>query len=476
MSVDDSFSNLCVFHILDGLREGLTHFTHPSRAALIYALDKDGPLRVYDPHDLLHGHEPKIREFYLDVGVWRNDCPKGKDVVFFEESHKQLDLSGIISFGGCSNSVRYQRWFTEQHPDLCSTGPIRHLLENAVRHLSQSFAARDVQSLDTMSHALQNCSIHAVRDYIVDRRNAMVGWDTQLRIYAILEAILNVSKTPEEGAWPRGTLVFVEPGGLAQMDFMAKFPKEERPSLANAKHVRKVLQSVERSNRRLVSDGDSIVGIAKGQIPETAVVAEFHGNYGFLFLGRELISSFSDGDFQNTNRRPNLVQVEEALLEEGLDPIAGHALFKIITSMVHSAMDRRHGCTLVVDLKKDMVRISGQKLEKPLDLQNHLALELACSLAKMDGALHIGADLKLHSFACLLDGVAVPGESRARGARFNSAVRFTAKHDDLIVVVVSADRPVSIIQRGMELTAACRLNKHFACVTTPPTIEEWLGI
>ena len=73
----------------------------------------------------------------------------------------------------------------------------------------------------------------------------------------------------------------------------------------------------------------------------------------------------------------------------------------------------------MVDLNNPPITISGQKLTHPLNLQEPKLLELAKSLAKVDGALHIGADLNLHGFACLLDGRSIPGEDRSRGARFN---------------------------------------------------------
>lgn len=79
----------------------------------------------------------------------------------------------------------------------------------------------------------------------------------------------------------------------------------------------------------------------------------------------------------------------------------------------------------------------------PLDLRKPYMLNMTKSLAKVDGALHLGADLHLHGFASLLDGRSYPGEDRARGARYNSALRYTNEHENVIVVVVSSDLPVS---------------------------------
>jgi hypothetical protein len=80
-------------------------------------------------------------------------------------------------------------------------------------------------------------------------------------------------------------------------------------------------------------------------------------------------------------------------------------------------------------------------------------IDLACSLTKIDGALHITSDLFINGFGCLLDGKATNWENMARGARYNSAIRFSTENKNMIIVVVSSDRPVSIIYCGLEINA-----------------------
>ena len=293
-----------------------------------------------------------------------------------------------------------------------------------------------------------------------------------MRIFPILDAVLAISKTPEEGLWPRGKLVFVEPREIDQIHFLTRFPPMQQPLLENHKHVRKLMQSVENSNRRLISDGKSIIGVARGKMPDYRVVADFRGGYGFLRLDTDFICSFYDGGFHSSDRRANLVLVEELLLEVEMEPARRYSLFKIINGLVNSARDRKHGCTLVIDPHTPPIFLSGQSLETPLNLDKPHILDLAKSLAKVDGALHITTDLLLHGFACLLDGPCVPGENNARGARFNSALRFTSKQPKIIVVVVSSDRPVSIIQGGVELNARCEWRTATACSATPPTLTS----
>ncbi|MGE4290981.1 MAG: diadenylate cyclase [Desulfovibrio sp.] len=469
-----SFENICIFHILDGLRDGLAHFSDGARAALIYSTEPEGPLRIYDPQDLMRGHEPKLRDLYLDSEFWRGPLPDGPEVSFLNREHlKQLQMAGLIAFGGRSRSIPYQVWFTEEDPNMCSIGPTQHWLEYATRLFSQNYEIQNILNIDTAGNVLQQCAVHAIRDYLVDERSSMGKWDTQIRVYPLLDAVIGVSKTMEEGCWPRGEMVFVEPCEQYQLNFLALFPDQDRPEIHNFKRVRKLLQSVEGSDRKLVSDGKCIVGIAVGSVPDSSITVRYHGSHGFLLLNDLLVCSFSGGNFSSSNRKANLVELEELFVDTRLNLSEQHSLKNIVTALVDNSTECRHGCTLVLDLSITPERMSGQYLVHSLDLRQSRFLELAKAFSKIDGALHIGADLKLHGFGCLLDGHSVPGENLARGARYNSALRYTAEHESVIVVVVSSDRPVSIIQGGIELTAACVLKTLHGC-PTPPLFRDWL--
>jgi len=78
--VDESFLCQCISDTINGLREGLCLFSGLIRVALIYALAPDDSMRVFDPQNLLEGHEPKFKELYMDSDKWRSGVklPKGK--------------------------------------------------------------------------------------------------------------------------------------------------------------------------------------------------------------------------------------------------------------------------------------------------------------------------------------------------------------------------------------------------------------
>ena len=432
---------------------------------------------VYDPQNLLAGHEPKFKELYLDARDWqKNDAAFRKiDISGHMYPEKNLQLAGLISFGGRSSAVCYQMWFTEHHPDMCAIGPTERWMEHAASRLAHDYGNENALYTGISGRFLREYATHAVRDYIVDEMNRLLGWDTPLRIYPILDAVLGISSTREEGAWPRGQLVIMEPETLAKMDLMGKFTQQDQPKIINHKHVRKLLQSVENSDRKLVSDGKTIVGIALNADPPFSITADFRSGNGYLKLNEALVCSFSDGAFHSTTLRANLVQVEEILLEADLVPEISSQLYKIIAALVHGAQEKKQGSTFVIDLNDPPLHLPGQRFDSPLDLCRPEALDLASALSRVDGAIHIGGDLHLHGFACLLDGHAIPGEDRSRGARFNSALRFTAEHENLIVVVISSDRPVSVMQGGVELSAQCEWRPVAGSLGQLPTLAQWVG-
>ncbi|MCD4719554.1 MAG: DNA integrity scanning protein DisA nucleotide-binding domain protein, partial [Desulfobacula sp.] len=266
-----------------------------------------------------------------------------------------------------------------------------------------------------------------------------------------------------------------DPQRLKEISFIAKIQKHERPVISNIKHIRKLLVAVENSERKLVSDGHTIIGITDYDIPDYAITAEFNGDHGFLKLGNEKIASFFDGSFHSTTREAKMVELEELLLDSDLDTEKSTLLFQLISHLVHSAGKGRHGCTLVIDLNKSPTPLSGHVLEPSLNLLELKNIKLACSLLKIDGAVHITSDLCIHGFGCLLDGKTINWENMARGARYNSALRFSADHNRVIIVVVSADRPVSIIYNGIEINAFSYWKPVYQYTPEPVSLEKYLN-
>ena len=175
-----SFEHICIFHILDGLRDGLSHFSHPSRAAVIYARKPDSHPRICDPQDLLRGHEPMLRDFYLYSNRWRGEPAQHLELLESDEDCPVL--AGTIALGARSNSMHYQMWFTDQHPDMCSVGPTKRWLEYAVGLISQNFATQDVP--EPGHRGLRAPALRHPRRARLHRGRTQTAWAGWTRAYA----------------------------------------------------------------------------------------------------------------------------------------------------------------------------------------------------------------------------------------------------------------------------------------------------
>ena len=471
------YRKLCITNILNGISEGLSKYSNPSRVALVFAPGPSDPVSILDPHNILRGHESKLKEAFCDNETqWRQRIlekikyqPLGHIV-----TEEDLSLSGLISYGGCSSEFFYQMWLTNHHPDMCAVEPTIRWLEQAASLLAHDYTSKTV-AINSSDYVLKNYALQAIADYIVDEREKNLGFDSNMQIPPILNDILNISKTREEGAWARGILFFIDPIRIDQIPYVTKIQKHERPVVSNVKHIRKLLLAVENSDRKLVSDGCTIIGITDAEIPDYAIAAEFCGDYGFLRFGNEKVSSFFDGSFHSTTREAKMVELEELLLDSELDTEKSTLLFQLVSHLVHTAGKGRYGCTLVVDLNEEPIDLAGHVLEPPLSLLEPKHMNLAGSLLKIDGAIHITSELSINGFGCLLDGKSIKWENMARGARYNSALRFSADNERVFIVVVSADRPVSIIHNGIEINAFSNWRPVHQHAPEPLTLQRYLN-
>lgn len=202
------YHKLCITNILKGVEEGLSKYSNVSRVAVIFVPGEHDPIRIFDPQNILREHESKLREIFCDHhNAWRMGIkekiqgqPKG-----YMTPENDLSLAGLISYGCSSQDFFYQMWFTDHHPDMCSIHPTERWLEQAACLLMHDYNSRTA-AINSSDYVLKNYSLQAIADYIVDEREKGLGPDLKILIPPILNDILNISKTREEGAWARGTL------------------------------------------------------------------------------------------------------------------------------------------------------------------------------------------------------------------------------------------------------------------------------
>ena len=123
---------------------------------------------------------------------------------------------------------------------------------------------------------------------------------------------------------------------------------------------------------------------------------------------------------------------------------------KGIQEIVEATQESGHGATIVVskDPEAETTRLSGEGM--PIE-PDYLEPEQVVRLASVDGAVIIGPDGRCHAFGVILDGTANESGDRARGARFNSAVRYQNMEEtpSSMIIVISDDGTTDLLPRLM---------------------------
>ncbi len=117
----------------------------------------------------------------------------------------------------------------------------------------------------------------------------------------------------------------------------------------------------------------------------------------------------------------------------------------LVVSLAETAAKEKHGTTLV---------ISNEAATEATRLQNEATLvrpcpltpELLQRLTSIDGAVLLGPDGTCYAIGVILDGMATDAGNPARGARYNSAIRYIkSQNSPCMAIVVSEDGGVDVV-------------------------------
>ena len=138
--------------------------------------------------------------------------------------------------------------------------------------------------------------------------------------------------------------------------------------------------------------------------------------------------------------------LEKLLVKDIVERTVGNVEFERIWEVIQSAIDSGHGTTIVVsaDAKGEADRLSQQGVPiKP----DYLNVEDTKRLGRVDGAVILGSDGRCYAFGVILDGLVTSSSGdRARGARFNSSVRYQqTSNPKPVVIVISDDGTVDVV-------------------------------
>jgi hypothetical protein len=128
-----------------------------------------------------------------------------------------------------------------------------------------------------------------------------------------------------------------------------------------------------------------------------------------------------------------------------LFPDAPNGSAELLWDLAQACAEQAHGTMLVVhpSASEEGARLQPQALTiEP----THPSPEALLAMTSIDGAVLVAPDAHCHAVGVILDGIATGTGDPARGARYNSAVRYLAgKGEGALIIIVSEDGMINLL-------------------------------
>lgn len=255
-----------------------------------------------------------------------------------------------------------------------------------------------------------------------------------------------ISAERYEGAGSRGRLIVVYPDSP---DINVHIRLKDPIDINNYRGIRKLLE-VSSNSMALLCDGESIWGLGNplnsyDSVNENLFELRFTEHYTWELVHADNVM------LRVRYRQPRLPK-ERFDKAQFYDHVG--RLFKvskdksdILIEGVEGAINQRHGTMLVITPKafEEANRLSAQStIIKPIVVTQ----EIISHISSVDGAILISPDGVIFGFGVILDGLASENGNPARGARFNSAIRYVdgqiKSGTSCLALIVSEDGYVDI--------------------------------
>jgi hypothetical protein len=255
--------------------------------------------------------------------------------------------------------------------------------------------------------------------------------------WALFDACNAISAMRYEGAEAEGRMVICR---SRHPSIDVKLALRNPVGLADHRTVRKLLE-VSRRDAQLVSDATRITGLGS--------VARYDGSSEDVFEIR-FAKHYCWDLYHNENHMmrvsygcPQLPRADDisARFREIISrTFRGNSTLNTdrLWRLVDAVRQTGQGSTIVIaeNAGGEASRLAAQSLEiDPVDG----SFGLVQMISAVDGAIMLDPQGRCHAFGVILDGVASPEGDRARGSRYNSAVRYQQSCTSRCVVVVMSD-------------------------------------
>jgi DisA bacterial checkpoint controller nucleotide-binding len=264
-------------------------------------------------------------------------------------------------------------------------------------------------------------------------------------VYELFDAASVISSTRYEQREGVGDLIIADAGHRA-IDIDIQF--DPKVPIIEHRRVRKVLQMCTKDTH-VLSNGRYIYGLGtfdRNRYDETkndAFVVKFvkHHCWELWHLDTALIR-VEYGQAGLPKRPYEPANVDTALRRTFPSMVAAQRTR--VLKVVEDAADAAHG-TMVVISKSAATEgprlAAGGGTIKPFA---PTARKIK-AVSAIDGAILLDLDAVCHGIGLILDGKAEAGGDASRGARYNSAIRYLSQQSDCVILVVSEDRTIDIL-------------------------------
>lgn len=274
-----------------------------------------------------------------------------------------------------------------------------------------------------------------------------LGEGSELHLRGLFQACNTLSSLSYEGRGTVGRLILSRPGypGLTR-----RVTLRSPVRLHDTPAVRKLLVT-SASGMALLSDGAVVYGLG-GLDMNRSLPSESLFHVSFVKSSTWELARGLRTLMRVTYGRPRLprLSISDARFRFyltrtfGLLPLED---FEQLWALALAASEQRHGTILVIaahaEAEARRLALQGMTIE-PVKLDREALL----AVSSIDGAVLIAPDTTCHAIGAILDGRAQGTGDPARGARYNSALRYVLSSDQpALAVVVSEDGRVDLLCR-----------------------------
>jgi DisA bacterial checkpoint controller nucleotide-binding len=436
-----------------------------SRARELYGQHEDFGLRHSVPgvHEARHrALQDRLRGEALCEALARSEAGRGRR--FFASTPQLIENYDIYAVVG----VVAHRW--DELPTLTTRGRDRvnvasslpeAVMLTVLSYASQAMSRRvpPIGFADESGTETADILRLAARRFVHDVARLSEQW-LGSQLHEHLDA---VAALPYEGRAGSGTIVLAADNAQTRSDDLEVVVSFRTPiEISETRAFRKVVEMSGQS-LHVLSDGERAYGL--GRIRDTYDAAKesvFHltvidRSSWNLRHGETVLLEVENG--QPRLPRDPLSKFTFNDTVQRLFPEATDTHVAALWDLARAAQDQPHGTMLVVhrDAAGEAIRLAPQALaiEPTLLSREHLR-----AITNIDGAVLVAPDGLCHAAGVILDGQATGHGDQARGARYNSAVRYRhAARDDCLVIIVSEDGMIDLLPDLMPRVAPRRIEE-----------------